>query len=198
MARILSLILVLFAMTISTIAFAHDWDDSTVPEHLRGDGVVTIFRPITDEKKTFEYRDAMGNYDDEVLVEIAYFFRCRMTSEIQAIDPGLIEVIDAVEDQFAGHEVRLISAYRSEMRNTSMRRRGRRVAKRSLHMVGRAADIEIRGIPSHKVRNFAYSLKQGGVGYYRGRHFVHVDTGPLRTWGWKPRTTRSAPAVAHK
>jgi uncharacterized protein YcbK (DUF882 family) len=26
------------------------------------------------------------------------------------------------------------------------------------------------------------ALQGGGVGSYRGAHFVHVDTGPVRVW----------------
>jgi uncharacterized protein YcbK (DUF882 family) len=26
------------------------------------------------------------------------------------------------------------------------------------------------------------ALQGGGVGYYRGAQFVHVDTGPVRCW----------------
>jgi uncharacterized protein YcbK (DUF882 family) len=32
------------------------------------------------------------------------------------------------------------------------------------------------------LRNVALSLRAGGVGYYRSSNFVHVDTGPIRTW----------------
>lgn len=173
--------------------------EGTIHRHLRGDGTLTLFRPVKNERKTFAYRNESGEYDAAVLEDIAQFFRCRMTSEINPIDPTLIELLDAIEDHFDGREVRLISAYRSPTRNGIMKRRGRRVARRSYHMFGRAADIEVSGIAPYRVRNFAYSLKQGGIGYYRRRPFIHVDTGPLRTWGWMPPATlRRRPATAQK
>ena len=159
-----------------------------------GDGTLTLFRPVTNERMTFAYRDAQGHYDQEVMEEMAQFFRCRLTGEIHPIDPGLIEFLDAIEDHFGRREMRLISAYRSPLRNHLMRWGGRRVASQSLHMDGRAADIQVVGIPPYLVRNFAYSLSRGGVGYYRRRHFIHVDVGPLRTWGWRPFT---APGAVH-
>jgi uncharacterized protein YcbK (DUF882 family) len=194
----LSFIIIFLTIFSSSGTFAHEWNGSTIPTHLRGDGIITIFRPITGEKKAFRYRDHLGNYDGDTLAEIAYFFHCRLTNEIHGIDPALIEILDAIEDRFAGHEIRLISAYRSETRNNSMSRRRSRVAKRSLHMDGRAADVEVVGISSIKIRDFVHSLGQGGVGYYGRTRFVHVDTGPLRTWGWKPATQRTSPAVANK
>jgi uncharacterized protein YcbK (DUF882 family) len=32
------------------------------------------------------------------------------------------------------------------------------------------------------LRDAAYELKRGGVGYYPGPDFVHVDTGRVRRW----------------
>ena len=171
-----------------------------IPPALRGDGKLTLYRPVKNERATFRYRDGNGNYDEGALTDIAHIFRCRLTGEAHSIDTGLIEIMDAIEDHFEAPEIRLISAYRSPERNTLMRRQGRRVAKRSLHMEGRAADIEVPGASRYEVRGFAYALQQGGVGYYRNRSFIHVDTGELRTWGFKPSPARSRvkPATAHK
>lgn len=166
---------------------------------LRGDGTLALYRPDKNERMTVKYRSKDGIYSGAALDDIAYFFRCRLTNEVHPIDPDLIETLDSIEDHFGRREISLISTYRSPLRNSIMRRQGRRVARQSLHMFGRAADIEVRGVPSPVVRNFAYSLKQGGVGYYGRRRFVHVDTGPIRTWGWAPSgTARGKPAVANK
>jgi uncharacterized protein YcbK (DUF882 family) len=171
-----------------------------IPSSMRGDGEITLYRPVKNERQTFRYRDGKGNYDDGVMADIAHIFRCRLTNEAHAIDTELVEILDAIEDHFGAPEVRLISAYRSPERNAVMRRQGRRVARRSLHMEGRAADIEVPGVSRYGVRDFAYALMRGGVGYYRNRGFIHIDTGDPRTWGFKPAPTRSRtkPATAHK
>ena len=171
-----------------------------IPPALRGDGELTLYRPVKNERVTFRYRDADGNYDERAIADVAHAFRCRLTDEAHAIDTGLIEVMDAIEDHFEAPEIRLISAYRSPERNTLMRRQGRRVAKRSLHMEGRAADIEVPGASRYEVRNFAHALQQGGVGHYRNRSFIHIDTGELRTWGFTPAPARGRVklATAHK
>ncbi|MFA4873792.1 MAG: DUF882 domain-containing protein [bacterium] len=166
---------------------------------LRGDGVVTLYRPDKNERGTFRYRDASGRYMPEVMDEIARIFRCRLTGEKHEIDPRLIEILDALQDHFGSQEVRLISTYRSPERNAMLRRHSRGVAKESLHMRGMAADIELPGVSKAAVRNFAFALHDGGVGFYRRSGFVHVDCGSLRTWGWKPRPyTRTSPAAAAK
>jgi hypothetical protein len=56
------------------------------------------------------------------------------------------------------------------------------VAKRSLHMDGKAIDVRLPGVPLADLRDAALSLGMGGVGFYPREQFVHVDTGPVRRW----------------
>jgi uncharacterized protein YcbK (DUF882 family) len=56
------------------------------------------------------------------------------------------------------------------------------VAKRSLHMSGKAIDIRVPGRDVHQLQKAALSLKSGGVGLYTKSRFVHVDTGRVRSW----------------
>lgn len=60
--------------------------------------------------------------------------------------------------------------------------RGGGVAKRSLHMDGKAIDVRLPGVPLADLRDAALSLGMGGVGFYPREQFVHVDTGPVRRW----------------
>jgi uncharacterized protein YcbK (DUF882 family) len=187
-------IVIMCGLTTPSSALGND-----LPRGLRGDGTITLFRPVKNARETFRYRNPDGSYSPAAMDAIAYFFRCRMTDEEENIDPGLIEILDALEDHFGAAEIRLISAYRSPARNNAMRSRSGRVARESYHMRGMAADIEIPGIATTSARDFAFFLNQGGVGYYSGRSFIHVDTGPQRTWGFKPHTrSRTMPATSHK
>jgi uncharacterized protein YcbK (DUF882 family) len=52
----------------------------------------------------------------------------------------------------------------------------------SMHLVGKAADIRIRGVGLRYLRRAALSLRAGGVGTYPAEGFIHVDTGPPRSW----------------
>ena len=49
-------------------------------------------------------------------------------------------------------------------------------------MDGKAIDIRVPGIKLEHLRDAARALKIGGVGYYPGSNFVHVDTGRVRYW----------------
>ena len=61
-------------------------------------------------------------------------------------------------------------------------RQSRGVASNSYHIKGKAIDFRIAGVPLIKVKSSAENLRNGGVGYYPTSNFIHVDTGPVRTW----------------
>jgi uncharacterized protein YcbK (DUF882 family) len=49
-------------------------------------------------------------------------------------------------------------------------------------MEGRAIDVRLPGVALADLRDAAVSLKAGGVGFYPGSQFVHLDTGRVRRW----------------
>jgi uncharacterized protein YcbK (DUF882 family) len=52
----------------------------------------------------------------------------------------------------------------------------------SQHMQAAALDIGVAAAQIGAVLEMAMRLRGGGVGAYRTRGFVHVDSGPLRSW----------------
>jgi len=78
--------------------------------------------------------------------------------------------------------IEIISGYRTSKTNEMLRGRSSGVAKKSFHTKGRAIDIRIRGVKTRLVRDTAIAMNAGGVGYYQGSDFVHLDTGPVRAW----------------
>jgi len=56
------------------------------------------------------------------------------------------------------------------------------VARRSLHMDGRAIDVRLQGVSCARLRDLALTAGRGGVGYYHRSDFVHLDTGRVRSW----------------
>ena len=52
----------------------------------------------------------------------------------------------------------------------------------TMHVLGWAADIRIRGYSPAKIRNFVAAKRVGGVGYYPYSGFVHMDVGRVRYW----------------
>jgi uncharacterized protein YcbK (DUF882 family) len=55
-------------------------------------------------------------------------------------------------------------------------------ARNSRHQVGGAGDIVVPDVPASRVSAFGAWLRAGGVGFYPGKGFTHVDDGRLRRW----------------
>lgn len=127
---------------------------------------------------------ANGSYVPGVLREIDYLLRDHRTGDVARIDRSLLDVLYRLRTRLNVREpFQIISAYRSTNTNEMLRTRGGGgVAKRSLHMEGRAIDISLKGRSLSELRKAALSLRAGGVGYYPKSKFVHVDTGDVRFW----------------
>jgi len=82
----------------------------------------------------------------------------------------------------SGGEIHVISAYRSPEYNAQLVKRSRRVAQHSLHVQGQALDFYIPGIKIREMRDAALKLQYGGIGVYSRAKFIHLDSGPFRTW----------------
>ena len=87
-----------------------------------------------------------------------------------------------------GEVIKVVSAYRSPETNAMLRSRSRAVAKYSQHMLGKAMDTTMPGMPMSRIRELGMRMQRGGVGYYptAGTPFVHLDVGNVRAW---PRMT---------
>lgn len=147
------------------------------------EGRLTFFNVWTEERLEVTYRNEAGEYDLEALDDVNYILRCHYTGEVAAIDVRVIEHVNLVQKQVGGNrEIHVISGFRSPEYNAILVRSGRRAAKNSLHVQGQAVDLQIPGIHPKVVRQVALELGYGGVGYYPRSKFVHLDSGPFRTW----------------
>ncbi|MDO5652893.1 MAG: DUF882 domain-containing protein [Brachymonas sp.] len=113
-----------------------------------------------------------------------HFLRDHYTGEVGNIDPELFNLLHRLRMALGTREpFQVISGYRSPFTNDRLRTtREGGVAKKSLHMEGKAIDIRLPGVALADVRDAAKSLQAGGVGYYPRDNFVHVDTGQVRYW----------------
>ncbi len=125
-----------------------------------------------------------GEYIPEVLKEINYFMRDWRSNDTIKIDPRNLDILAASHRLLDVKEpYMLLSGYRSPATNAMLRSKSRGVAKHSLHMVGQAADLRLKSRSVGQMAKAAATCNSGGVGRYSRSNFVHMDCGPVRTWG---------------
>jgi len=148
----------------------------------RGERILSFAHTHTGERLTVPYF-AEGEYLADGLVRLEHLLRDHRSGEEHVIDPGLFDLLNDLQLATGTRKpFQVISGYRSPKTNATLRRAGRGVARRSLHMDGKAIDVRLADVRSSVLRAAALELRRGGVGYYRQSDFVHVDTGRFRTW----------------
>ena len=136
----------------------------------------------TDEHLEVTYW-ARGAYRRDALAQIDWIMRDHRTDEVVAIDRSLIDLLFRLQGKLGGNRTfEVISGYRSPATNAMLASVSDAVARKSLHMEGKAVDINIAGVRLRALRGAATALKAGGVGYYPNSGFVHVDVGRVRYW----------------
>ncbi len=125
-----------------------------------------------------------GSYQLEALLELDHCLRDHRSGDTIAMDPLLLDQLHTLQNSLDhGGEIHIISGYRSPASNAKLAQQSNGVAKKSLHMQGRAIDLRLPKRDLHKVRKAALSMGKGGVGYYPKSNFLHLDTGRFRHWG---------------
>jgi uncharacterized protein YcbK (DUF882 family) len=124
-----------------------------------------------------------GEYLKPSLSNINYILRDHRTHEEISMDLGLLDLLHAIHMEVGTQEpFHIISGYRSPRTNAFLCEQNQGVAKHSLHICGKAADIRLPGYELSHLRQVAVNLRKGGVGYYPRSDFVHVDVGRVRYW----------------
>ena len=110
-------------------------------------------------------------------------FACRDGSDTVKIDDALVELLEQIRAA-AGGAVTINSGYRTAAYNARVGG-----ARYSQHLLGRAADIQVRGASPLLVGQIAeyYLGGHGGIGVYQT--FTHVDTRTARA-RWDQRSGR--------
>ncbi|MDP2085203.1 MAG: DUF882 domain-containing protein [Gemmobacter sp.] len=153
---------------------------------LRGGGDIRRVRMYSG--RTGESLDTIywidGKYIPEVLKEINHFMRDVRTGTVHSIDARTLDIMAAAHKLMDVSEpYMLLSGYRSPQTNTALRSNSRGVAKNSLHMQGQAADLRLKSRSVGQMARAAEACASGGVGRYSRSNFVHMDCGPVRSWG---------------
>lgn len=153
---------------------------------LRGAGDIRRIRMSS--PRTGETMDTIywieGDYIKDALKEIEYFMRDWRSDEVHNIDTRTIDILTAAHNLLEVNEpYMLLSGYRSPATNAMLRRRSSGVAKNSRHMQGQAADVRLATRSVNQMYRAALACNGGGVGRYSRSDFVHMDCGPVRSWG---------------
>lgn len=134
-----------------------------------------------EQQETIYWRN--GEYIKSALKELNFMFRDHYNGSVRKIDRRLLNFLFAIQQKVGANEpFHLISGYRSKRTNARLRKSNKSVARRSLHIFGKAADIRLPEVGIKKLRRSAYELQAGGVGYYPRSNFVHIDVGRIRFW----------------
>lgn len=156
-----------------------------VPRLLAASGAprrLRLYHTHTGESLEVIYHET-GIYLPDALEELNDLLRDFRTGERIDIDPALFDLLHTVQRRLGSTGTYgVISAYRSPATNHMLRRRGAGVAKRSLHMQGKAIDVRLSDVNTRDLRLAALDVARGGVGYYASADFVHLDTGRVRWW----------------
>ncbi|MFN3209589.1 MAG: YcbK family protein [Roseovarius sp.] len=153
---------------------------------LRGAGDIrrlTMASPRTGEKIDTIYW-IEGEYIRDAVQEINLFMRDWRTNDVHNIDMRTMDIMAAAHNLMDVNEpYLLLSGYRSPKTNAMLRSRSSGVAKNSRHLRGQAADLRMNSRSVSQMFRAASACRGGGVGRYSGSNFVHMDCGPVRSWG---------------
>jgi len=142
-----------------------------------------LFNTHTSESARVVFKRG-AHYDPAALQTLKKLLRDHRSGEMYDMDPRLYDqLFDLARAASCHPHYEIISGYRSPETNDKMSSKpGSGVARKSLHMQGRAIDVRLKNCDCAKLRDLALAAKQGGVGYYERSDFVHIDTGTFRTW----------------
>lgn len=126
-----------------------------------------------------------GVYDQAALTKLNWFFRDWRKKSAIRMDPKVFDLLETVYAATGSHETIVVHCgYRSPETNEFLRMSTPGVARESQHILGKAIDFHIPGVPLNTLRAIALRYEGGGVGFYPRANmpFVHLDVGDVRYW----------------
>jgi uncharacterized protein YcbK (DUF882 family) len=165
--------------------------------------------PLPEDGKKYEIKMAHGRtgemidvvyrvgdtYIPEALDQLDNFLRDTHNESVNQFDPHTFDVLHTMLAKLGKPNgvISVLSGYRSQETNDELRASGTtNAAEHSQHIVAKAVDLRVDGVPAPLLRDAALSLNAGGVGYYPKSQFIHVDTGPVRKWTYAPHAGHRA------
>ena len=128
------------------------------------------------------YWTADAGYNRDEYLNICWLMRDMQADRVFPMNHGLLDVLCGVQAWLARTGIEAPLRVHSGYRTPKTNKRTEGAALDSRHLVGRAVDISVAGVPNLRLAGMASVLGRGGTGLYPGRNFVHVDTGDERIW----------------
>lgn len=156
---------------------------SVLAQHVEpGERCLYISNLHTGETERCVFRTHEG-YVPEGITLFSKLVRDHYQNEMGPVDLELLELMFQIQHASGTKKpIQLISGFRTQRTNDALRGASSGVARKSMHTLGKAADIRIEGMSTQELYSLARSFKAGGVGRYKRSGFVHVDTGRVRYW----------------
>lgn len=108
--------------------------------------------------------------------------RAPKPEQVVQIDLKLLNLLFATQQWMKIHNQMRPLMINSGYRTISSNGNTEGAAKNSMHTYGKAVDFYIDGLPVKYLGDLVRWFKEGGVGFYLDKHFIHVDTGRERVW----------------
>jgi uncharacterized protein YcbK (DUF882 family) len=134
----------------------------------------------TGESFSGPYRDATGPLPGAI-ADLTVFLRDFHADKCGPVDIDLLDFLANVMAASGQHSATVLSAYRTRETNERLRSTMFGVAEQSQHLLGRAIDVTFDSRLAG-AKQSALAMKRGGVGWYPNSHFIHLDSGPTRSW----------------
>ncbi len=159
-------------------------DQASSLRPLPGQRILSLRHMHTGEFESFALARGQA-VDSETARRFNRFMRDHHNGVVGNMDPELIHHLLDLQSslEMEGHTIDVLSAYRSPATNAMLRKRSTGVARFSMHLEGKAIDLNLPGTKTREMFDAAVDLKAGGVGLYRRSGFIHFDTGRVRHWG---------------
>jgi uncharacterized protein YcbK (DUF882 family) len=139
-----------------------------------------LYRPSTGEQVRAVY------WADGQLVLNGYVQICQLLRDVQAgsvvqFDLVTLDIARGIYGWLLGNGIDrpiiINSGYRTARTNAT-----EGGVRNSFHTRAQALDLRIEGVSPEQVGRFGLYLAGGGVGFYPGKNFTHLDRGRVRAW----------------
>ena len=137
----------------------------------------------TEDEVTFQFGKNHRLRSQEVF-KLNHFLKDWRTNEIKKFDAivlnDFLKICSLCSGTSDALKVSVHSGFRSKETNEYLRRKSHKVARNSMHILGKAIDFSIPGMSAQHLTKIVKANTKGGVGSYPT--FVHLDSGPQRSW----------------